>query len=380
MTTPPTGAAGTHVAAVAADALHGSYCPKMCTYACPVTSATGRDDAVPWSFHRTVSDLAVGRLPVVPEVAARLTACTGCLACRVPCVFDQDVPAQVRAGRAALVDAGAAPPVVTTAVAAVADGRTPAGAAPLSAPTSDDDPTTLVVPGCRDTAPSLDATVAVLRAAGERVAVEVPRGCCGALLVDLGAVDAGVAARTDLGVRVADHTVDTLEAGLDREDAVTIVATDPHCLPALRAAGLTATDLASHLDVALTDGRLGLDDAPWTASWHDPCVLARGEGVTAAPRRVLAAAGAELLEAEHHGTRTSCSGGGLGLDLLDPGAAAATADARAAELDRAPVVTGCARAADRLRSAGLEVTDLASALVTRLTPHDPSGLRDGSTP
>jgi dimethylglycine catabolism B len=379
VTTPPTGAAGPHVAAVADEALHGSYCPKMCTYACPVTSATGRDDAVPWGFHRTVSDLAAGRLPTVPELAPRLTACTGCLACRVPCAFDQDVPAQVRAGRAALLDAGAAPPAVTLAVAAVEDGRTPAGTAPLPSPASDDDPTTIVVAGCRDSAPSLGAAIAVLRAAGERVAVEVPVGCCGALLDDLGATDAAAAARTALATSVADRTVDTLEAAIDREDAVTVVATDPHCLRSLRAAGLTVTDLASHLDAAVTDGRLQLDDAPWAATWHDPCVLARGEDVTAAPRRVLAAAGADLVEAEHHGVRTACSGAGLGLDLLDPGAAAATAGARASELRAAPVVTGCSRAVDQLRAAGVEVTDLASVLAARLAHPDPSDLRDGST-
>jgi Fe-S oxidoreductase len=379
VTTPPTDAAGPHVAVVAGDALHGSYCPKMCTYACPVTSATGRDDAVPWSFHRTVSDLAAGRLPVVAEVAPRLTACTGCLACRVPCVFDQDVPAQVRAGRAALVDAGVAPAAVAAAVTAVADGRSPAGHAVVPPRASDDDPTTLVVAGCRDTGSTLDAAVAVLRAAGERVAVEVPRGCCGALLDDLGAADAATAARTALATTIADHTVDTLEAAIDREDAVTVVATDPHCLPSLRGAGLTATDLASHLDAAVTDGRLRLDDTPWRATWHDPCVLARGEGVTAAPRRVLAAAGADLVEAEHHDTRTVCSGGGLGLDLLDPLAAATTAEARAAELGSAPVVTGCSRAGDQLRAAGVEVTDLASALAVRLVHHHPSDLHDGST-
>ncbi len=87
---------------VAAAATHGSFCPKMCTFACPVTAATGRDDAVPWSLHRTVADLADGRLPLADddgEVFARLTACTGCLGCQVPCTFDQDVPAQVRPRR-----------------------------------------------------------------------------------------------------------------------------------------------------------------------------------------------------------------------------------------------------------------------------------------
>jgi dimethylglycine catabolism B len=364
---PTSDAAGPEVEAIADAALHGSYCPKMCTFACPVTSATGRDDAVPWNFHRTVSDLATGRLPVVAAVADRLTACSGCLACREPCVFDQDVPAQVRAGRAAAVAAGVAPAAVTAVVDAVARGTSPTGHDLPLAPPPDPAATTVLVAGCRDDASAVRGTLALLRAAAERVAVVVPDGCCGALLDDLGATAAATTARETLADRLP--------------PAATVVALDPHCLPSLRSSGVEATDLASHLATALDDGRLHLEGATWPATWHDPCVLARGEGVTEAPRRLLAAAGADLLEAERWGSTTGCSGAGLGLDLLDPQAADATAAARTVELGDRPVVTGCARAAERLRAAGADVTDLAAALLARLDPahdtalHDPS---DGS--
>jgi fumarate reductase (CoM/CoB) subunit B len=355
VTAPRTDAAGPAVADVAGDALHGSYCPKMCTFACPVTAATGRDDAVPWSFHRTVSDLAAGRLPLVPEVAGRLTACSGCLACQVPCAFDQDVPSQVRAGRSALVDAGTAPAAVTDAIAHVVAGRTPTGAPLPSLPADDEgDVTALLVAGCRDDAATLAATVTVLRAAGERVAVRVPDGCCGALLDDLGARDAAA----DAQLRLAD---------LRDVAPARVVATDPHCLGALRDAGLPALSLVSYLDDAVADGRLTFPagDA-WAVVWHDPCVLARGHGIVDAPRRILAAAGAELTEPERTGERTGCSGAGLGLDQLDPDAADATAAARARDLGDGPVVTGCARAERRLAAAGVDVTDLAAALARRL--------------
>jgi dimethylglycine catabolism B len=366
VTAPREDAAGAAVGEVAGDALHGSYCPKMCTFACPVTSATGRDDAVPWSFHRTVSDLATGRLPVVAGVADRLTACSGCLACRVPCVFDQDVPAQVRAGRAALVEAGQAPAAVDAAIEAVAGGLAPTGRQLPTAPAGDPDPTTLLVAGCRDDATSLDAAATVLRAAGERVAVHVPDGCCGALLDDLGARAAAADARERL-------------ATANRSAPDQVVATDPHCLGALRDAGLPATDLASALDAAVGDGRLAFaGDERWAATWHDPCVLARGEGVTQEPRRVLTAAGAELREAEHSGERTGCSGAGLGLDQLDAAAADATAARRAVELGDGPVVTGCARARDQLVGAGVDASDLATALVRHLAD-DPTR-DDRSTP
>lgn len=376
MTAPREDAAGPAVAAVAADALHGSYCPKMCTFACPVTSATGRDDAVPWSFHRTVSDLAGGRLPVVAEVGARLTACSGCLACQVPCAFDQDVPSQVRAGRAALVEAGVAPAEVEAAVAAVAAGLAPTGAplpvAPAGASAWADvagdgtGATTLVVAGCRDDAAALADAVTVLRAAGERVAVHIPEGCCGALLDDLGARTAGDESRDRLAAAVTDPPA-------------RVVATDPHCLGSFRAAGLPAEDLASALDRAISEGRLTFAAGErFPATWHDPCVLARGEGVTEAPRRVLAAAGADLVEPERYGVATGCSGAGLGLDQLDAEAADATAAQRARELGDGPVVTGCARARQRLAAADVAVTDLATTLVQRLD--GAGGTDDRSTP
>jgi fumarate reductase (CoM/CoB) subunit B len=367
VTTPREDAAGPQVAEVAADALHGSYCPKMCTFTCPVTSATGRDDAVPWSFHRTVSDLATGRLPMVAEVASRLTACSGCLACRVPCAFDQDVPSQVRAGRAALVTAGVAPEAVTAAVEAVGSGLAPTGA-PLPEVPADDDGTitTLVVAGCRDDAGALADAVTVLRAAGERVAVHVPDGCCGALLDDLGARSAGDDARGRL-------------RGVAGDAPAKVVATDPHCLGSLRDAGLPATDLASALDEAIGDGRLTFrpGDA-FAVTWHDPCVLARGEGVVDEPRRVLAAAGADLVEPERHHEATGCSGAGLGMDQLDPEAADATAALRARELGEGAVVTGCARARHRLAAAGVQVSDLATTLVPRLQDAAPTD--DRSSP
>lgn len=148
-------------------------------------------------------------------------------------------------------------------------------------------------------------------------------------------------------------------------DAVhTVVASDPHCLPALRTTGaVTVTDRPRHLATAVVEGRLRFHEEPWEAAWHDPCVLARGEGVVAEPRQVLAAVGAQLREPEHHGADTGCSGAGLGLDLLDPQAADATARARVGQLPPTPTITGCARARQRLTAAGASVQDLAVALV-----------------
>ncbi|MBW3658373.1 MAG: (Fe-S)-binding protein [Actinobacteria bacterium] len=350
---------------VAAAALHGSFCPKMCTFACPVTEATGRDDAVPWSFHRTVSDLAQGRTTADAHAASHLEACTGCLACRVPCVFDQDVPAQVRAGRATVRDAGSPVAGTEDAVAAVADGRSPYG---VDLPAGlDADATTgfdvVVVAGCRDDARDLDALRRILASAGRRTALVVPEGCCGGTLADLGAGPEATAAAARLGELLPPAPV--------------VVATDPHCLPALRSTagdGTRVLDTATALVQLVDEDALRFVSERTRVAFHDPCLLARGEDVTTPPRRLLAATGAVLVEPEGHGASTVCSGAGMALELVAPTDAAATADHRARQLGAtgAPVVTACAGARRRLADAGLDVTDLATFLADRLVPEPPA--------
>jgi len=52
-------------------------------------------------------------------------------------------------------------------------------------------------------------------------------------------------------------------------------------------------------------------------TYHDPCHLGRMLGVTEEPRRILRALGMELVEMEHHGTFSTCCGGGGGVLDVD---------------------------------------------------------------
>lgn len=325
-------------------AVQGNYCPKLCTFACPVHQATGRDDAVPWSFHRAVTDLDEGRR--APDaVRDDLVACTGCLACRQPCDFDQDVPAQVRDARAV---AAPSTPAAGRAVQRLADGQRPDGT-PGHGPDRVPDDATVLHAGCHDPADVVAAAGDLLTAAGHDVTV-VADGCCGQLATDLGA--------TEVAADRAAHRQRQLRP------ARVVVTLDPHCLPALPD-GVEVADLWSLLAAAPP---VFTSAAGPVVAYHDPCVLARGAGVVDPPRQLVRAAGCTLVEPEHAGTATGCSGAGMGLPLLDPGAADATAARRANELaaTRVPAVTACSRAADRLRGAGIDVDDLAVLLAARL--------------
>lgn len=316
-------------------AVHGSFCPKMCSHTCPVLRATGRSDAVPWSFHRTVADLADGRL-AAGDAAGRLVACTGCQACAGGCVFDdQDVPGQVRAGRAAVHAAGAAAPAVDAAVAAVAAGDSPYLRADDPTQIGATAPSMQLVAGCRDTAAVVAAAVRVLGAAGASVAVVVPDGCCGATLRDLGAVDAADEASTRLRGRLRPE--------------VPVVLLDPHCRGEVAGQvddGTPVDDLVVTLHELVRGGALEPRGAPETVRWHEPCLLQDGPAAGLGPA-VLAAAGAlvELPGEAHRG----CSGAGMAMELLDPGAAEEVAALRRRQLaGPGPIVTGCAGAAARL--------------------------------
>lgn len=333
--------------AVVTDATLGSWCPKLCTFACPVHESTGRADAVPWQFHRQVTALAAGtRTP--QQVAPSLVACTGCLGCRTACEHDLDVPDQVRAARAV---APPRTPAATAALDHVAVGRRPDGtdrAVAGHGPASPAGSGTVLHVGCSDPPATVEAARRLLAAAGHDVVV-IDDGCCGQLATDLGAP--GIAA--DRHERRRGQLADARQ----------VVTLDPHCSPALDAAapGTAIVDLWTVLDEAPPPFRAV---GARTVTYHDPCLLARGAQVVHPPRRLLVAAGMTVAEPEHHGSDTACAGAGMGLDLLDRAAADATARRRATHLlEAAPTtVTACSRAGQRLAAAGVTVEDLACLL------------------
>jgi Fe-S oxidoreductase len=107
---------------------------------------------------------------------------------------------------------------------------------------------------------------------------------------------------------------------LAEADYQAIFTTDPHSLNTLRNEypefGLDKpvyhyTELLAEL---VSRGVLSLH-TPLTGTrvtYHDPCYLARYNRITEAPRRLIEATGAELVEMPRHGTNTFCCGAGGG--------------------------------------------------------------------
>ncbi len=118
---------------------------------------------------------------------------------------------------------------------------------------------------------------------------------------------------------LAEHNIETLREAQFEE----IFTTDPHSLNTLRneyperGASYKVwhyTELLAHL---LETGAIQVRPLGYKVTYHDPCYLARYNGVTEAPRRVLRALGCELVEMPRNGVNTFCCGAGGGRIWMD---------------------------------------------------------------
>ncbi len=112
---------------------------------------------------------------------------------------------------------------------------------------------------------------------------------------------------------------------LGEAEYAAIFTTDPHSLNTLRNEypqfGLEKpvyhyTELLAEL---VAEGRIELR-TPITGTrvtYHDPCYLARYNRITDAPRKLIEATGAQLVEMPRHGTNTFCCGAGGGRIWMD---------------------------------------------------------------
>jgi Fe-S oxidoreductase len=133
--------------------------------------------------------------------------------------------------------------------------------------------------------------------------------------------------------------------------------------------------------------KLALNPSPVTATYHDPCYLARGRGITAAPRKLLHAAGVTISEAAHHGQNTQCCGaGGAQLFVADDtreqgkGRVNQRRFSELMQTQAATVAVACPYcpimlrdAANALKRDDVEILDVAEIVARNLAPNPAGG-------
>ena len=157
---------------------------------------------------------------------------------------------------------------------------------------------------------TMEATVRVLNRNGCDVVVPVGQGCCGALNIHSGDLE--------LGRRMARRNIDVfLATGVDRivvssagcgsvmREYHELLENDPQYLEKSREFGGLVVDVTELLaSLPLAPPRARLDRK---VTYQDPCHLAHAQGITAAPRTLLASIpGLELAEMKES---TMCCGG-----------------------------------------------------------------------
>ena len=97
-----------------------------------------------------------------------------------------------------------------------------------------------------------------------------------------------------------------------------ILTTCPHCLHTIQneypafGGNYEVVHHSELINDLLMSGKLHLheDAAGQSVTFHDPCYLGRQNGIIAEPRLTIQQTGAELIEMEHHGSKSFCCGAG----------------------------------------------------------------------
>ena len=172
---------------------------------------------------------------------------------------------------------------------------------------------------------------------------------------------------------------------MQKHGVVKVVTSCPHCYQTLavdyRDLGFRAQveDYSGFIDGLIRQGRLNLEAEGVDCSYHDSCYLGRYQDSYAAPRHVLAVAGARVREMEKCGPESFCCGGGGGLVLAEERIGSRISETRIAMAvaTGAPVlVSNCPFCLtlfeDGIKTGGFEgkiqARDLAEVVAQRLAP------------
>ncbi len=184
----------------------------------------------------------------------------------------------------------------------------------------------LFFPGCTNTrmAPEeVQAAAELFRGLGLDFAIFHEDTCCGIPLYEIGQMEGFR--------RVAGRTLELIRRRRPR----VIVASCPACYRALKELyqheeGLRHDFEVQHLSeflLPLVPGRL--KPLMEKATWHDPCVLGRHQGIYEEPRQVLRLVpGLELVEMESHHADSLCCGAGGGVFFTRQDVAVRTVESR----------------------------------------------------
>jgi heterodisulfide reductase subunit D len=187
---------------------------------------------------------------------------------------------------------------------------------------------------------------AILNHVGEDWSLMPEEQCCGHPLAVSGA--------SQRYRQIAEHNVRNIES----MGAEVVVSGCPGCCLALReeyprvlgrSLNFKVVHFSQLLDRYVAEGKLSIPKLRGTATYHDPCELARLGGVVDEPRRVLLSFMENFVEPEESGAVGRCCGSGGVLKATNRAMSADMAEKRLAMLDRtgADIITSACPSCDQ---------------------------------
>lgn len=316
-----------------------AFCPKMCRFACPVSTVRPGESLHPTAKATLLYLFGKGKIPFDEKLAQVFYSCTHCLLSRSCCDHEIEVTLPLEKAKALAIERGLAPEGARRAIESTRNFGNPYGKKHSLRP-RDIVPTQFInskaqvqiFAGCstlHETPELIEDLARILKAFEiDYVAIyDPPAPCCGGILHDLGDV-AGFE-------EMARATIKNLER------AKLIVSPCPHCVHTMKVHYGGLAPLFGNRVQHLTEFMAAIVDQKGSALkgrisskvfYHDPCFAGRYLGIYDPPRAILKTLCKDgFIEFSQSRDRAECCGGGGGFRHIFPEDAEAIAKRRLSE-------------------------------------------------
>jgi len=315
----------------------------FCKNVCPVFLDVGWDTGSPRGRMTLAYGLISGELEPDEELVNRIFQCTQCRDCSRRCPSSARCPDVVLSARREMVRRGKAGENQTTVMENIRDTGNLYGDLEVEYPEREGQMPLFI--GCQHLSRpnSTKRNIRLL----ERLDVStkiVEEVCCGFPLHVMGFEEEH------------DKQVAKLKKAFSVGEEETILTFCPGCKVHLEEVlGREVRHVLQEINDRLDETKI---KKPLNAkvTYHDPCDLSRGAGITEEPREILRKLGCELVEMKHNGKTSRCCGGGGGILTWDSGLSDRLSAARIQEaLDTGAdmIVTACPTCEQTLKKGAL---------------------------
>jgi Fe-S oxidoreductase len=291
-----------------------ALCANMCKHSCPTYLATGRETVTPQKIARLILYEEKSFIEDKSGFFNVMFQSAMCGACKAHCIYDNyDLRKFIQKGRSKAFKEGMLPDETRHLIEKFMSFGNPYGERQLLQKGTGDIGYFVSCSAYNDQKllKAIDKIITVSR--GQVHQFGGADICCGAPLYYAGDMD---------GFKKA---AEKMKGEIKKRKLQKVIVDCPNCMKMLteiyREVGVDLDVEFIHttqfFNDILKEGKIEVNRANTTATFHDPCILVNDIGITAAPREVLAVLGYEIKEPVYSREDTHCCGGVCGARIGD---------------------------------------------------------------